>query len=123
MKANPGVGVLCDEESHSDCVAKGAEFNRNMSGSWSVVPPYRPDAASDWVLWSDKPRVGTLLHGNSPESDPADMDGGRLRYRLECGLCGLNVPARAETLHSLLDKLAEAGVSIVKLAVLARVLF
>lgn len=43
---------------------------------------------------------------------------GRHRYRLECQLCGITVPAREEKLFPILDRLVEAGASSITLAVL-----
>ena len=119
--AGPSVAVICDQESHSGRLVKIAVFGRrDDDGTWHELPTYREGCSEPELSWNRHPPTWTVLHGDSIEHDRESWAGGRLQHHIVCRLCGLNASARAETLHPLLDKFADAGVSLIRLAALAR---
>jgi len=117
--AGPSVGVICDQESHNGRLVKITVFGRrDDDGTWHELPLYREGHPEP--SWNRHPPTWTVLHGDSIEHDRESWAGGRVQHHIVCDLCGLNASARAETLYPLLDKFADVGVSLIRLAALAR---
>ncbi len=120
-----------------------AFFSRGLDGQWSAAPAFsaRHSAAAEqetarqeaievegesaferalrFANKGDKPESFQGLRQGVPLTDAGAL---RHRYRLECELCHLTVPARGEKVQAVFDRLAQEGVSEVRLADLAPIL-
>lgn len=89
---------------------------QNLGGDWT-----ESGVTTRGVFHLDKHTAEALdphdqLVPSAEEEQPVSQ---RSRYRLHCKLCGVNVEARAENLHPLLDALAANDVSTVSLSGIA----
>jgi hypothetical protein len=123
------IRLYCDEPSHTGDVHE-AWFHRDTDG-WGTVmqpkrhgrdwgPPHTLDVKrqilrGDVFLTKDQRQqligdpdeyVNVEVHGPNPAALAAA--GLRLRYRITCPACGLDIETKAEKLHPTLDRLADA---------------
>jgi len=100
----PTVVVVCGAASHSRKIVMVGCFGRSAGDGWALLPPR--GARNEWGmehLYDDDTPLGESEFGMTAEP----VGPTRRRYGLRCRLCDLSVPARAEKLHPLLDRLAE----------------
>jgi hypothetical protein len=111
------ITVYCADSSHAERRWDIAQFAQVPgTSSWVKRPSIGPDRLSG------SNRVSVRLDGDDylTREQPSSADRHiRYRYTLHCKLCGLSVSRRADTLHPVLDKLAEAGVNDVSMKALA----
>jgi len=112
-----GVQIICDDASHAR--GKVTTIEQFVRGLHSEDDP-------TWRKRGDSRRSAEYLRGDTPSprptpwvERPGPVDRERIRYDLECKLCGLKVPARRDRLLEVLDALAANGVRSITLRGLA----
>jgi hypothetical protein len=74
-----------------------------------------------WPRPYDQYLIGDTPVDPDGRLDPAGKSAARNRVSVRCNLCGIGFDLRAERLHPILDRKAEAGVSHCELAHLVRI--
>ena len=108
--------IVCKAPSHEGRVAVVRRFHYWADLGWGTE-----------VMTAPRPRYSYA--GQSLDRDSRPVSGGpvdRVRYRLECNLCGDMVPVREEKLYAVFDKLRdhlpETGYFTITLDMLRRAL-
>jgi len=111
--AQPRVSIYCREESHEDAPWFVASFVRVMHDGqprwvWSTEYP----TADGYTFWIGDRSVGNLV-GDKPadlsDSTALSDSAFRVRYALECQICGLRLERRADELNPVLETLWAAN--------------
>jgi hypothetical protein len=113
------IVVTCSDSGHQGKTANIIKFQRGAaSGGWLMGPV--TGRGQLWPRPYDQYLIGDTPVDPDGRLDPADKAAARGRASVGCGLCGVRLDLRAERLHPILDRMAEAGVSHCELAHLVR---
>lgn len=123
------VAVTCTARSHAPRVAHITAFRR-VTGEPRIVG-WNENHGTTLVRRSpladqerNRPTAAHLWNDSTEPPGREAWDGtpARNRYRLECRLCGLAVAVRDDRLGPALDHCADAGITTLDLAALARII-
>jgi hypothetical protein len=129
------IDIYCDAESHAGRRWRCGQFVLDVADP--ADPLYYPDFPPLWVFGEDVDKVGpTRLSGihearawidetdghvvtqDEMISRPGALDNAYMKWRFECGLCGLTFVRRHEALTVTLDQLRAAEVRWITLGAL-----
>jgi|AntAceMinimDraft_12_1070368.scaffolds.fasta_scaffold63414_2 hypothetical protein len=110
MNPDNVIGVPIDEH---DTVR--VECNCGRDGGRHTVAVYRRPPG--WKRWSDHRRsTSRTLVGDSTAVTAGTLRVSRDRDQIQCGTCGLTVPARTEHLDPIFARLFDSGIYTITLA-------